>query len=403
MPRTRNKKREDGRLQSKVYLGNGKYKYVYAANNKELEEKVQEVKLKIGKGLDVSAERDSFGFWADKWLKLKQLEVSHGRFLTYKARYKNLESIFYIQVSKIRTSDIQDIILDLARCNPKTEKPMAKKTLKEVKQTAAQILKLAIDNRVIDYNCAMAVKIPSDTKQETKQALTDEQRGWIEETPHRAQTAAMIMLYSGLRRGELIPLLWSDIDLKNGTISVNKSVEFIGGKPNIKRGGKTDAAVRTVYIPKKLVEYLRPLQNAPLALVCPSAKGRLMSDTAWKRLWDSYIAELNFRYGDFEHNVAWADSHNGKRPASRFSPEKIPILIPRFTAHSLRHTYITMLYKAGVDVLTAKEQAGHADIQTTLNIYTHLDAEFKQKTISKLDEFLGDGCQMGVEQNSTTA
>ena len=128
MPKARNKKREDGRLQSKVYLGNGKYKYVYAANNKELEEKVQEVKLKIGKGLDVSAERDSFGFWADKWLKLKQLEVSHGRFLTYKARYKNLESIFYMQVSKIRTSDIQDIILGLAQCNPKTEKPMAKKS-----------------------------------------------------------------------------------------------------------------------------------------------------------------------------------------------------------------------------------------------------------------------------------
>lgn len=70
--------------------------------------------------------------------------------------------------------------------------------------------------------------------------------------PHRAQTAAMIMLYAGLRRGELIPLLWSDIDLKAGTISVNKSVEFINGAPNLKSGGKTDAATRTVFMPKLL-------------------------------------------------------------------------------------------------------------------------------------------------------
>ena len=66
-----------------------------------------------------------------------------------------------------------------------------------------------------------------------------------------------------------------------------------------------------------------------------------------------------------------------------------------------------MLYKAGVDVLTAKEQAGHADISTTLSIYTHLDAEYKKKTITKLDEYLsgefkslGDGCQMGVREHA---
>ena len=69
------------------------------------------------------------------------------------------------------------------------------------------------------------------------------------------------------------------------------------------------------------------------------------------------------------------------------------MLIPEFTAHSLRHTYITMLYKAGVDVLTAKEQAGHADISTTLAIYTHLDSEFKKKTLTKLDDYLASGIE----------
>ena len=71
------------------------------------------------------------------------------------------------------------------------------------------------------------------------------------------------------------------------------------------------------------------------------------------------------------------------------------MVIDRFTAHNLRHTYATMLYKAGVDVLTAKEQLGHADIKTTLNIYTHLDREYKRRTMDKLDQYL-DASQMQV-------
>lgn len=65
MARNKNSKRSDGRLQSKVYLGvvdgKAKYKYVYAATQKELNAKIDEVKLQLGKGLDVSAQRDTFG------------------------------------------------------------------------------------------------------------------------------------------------------------------------------------------------------------------------------------------------------------------------------------------------------------------------------------------------------
>lgn len=80
------------------------------------------------------------------------------------------------------------------------------------------------------------------------------------------------------------------------------------------------------------------------------------------RLLESYLNELNFKYGDFGKIL------NFKKPKSRFAPVSIPFVIPRFTAHWLRHTYITMLYFAGVDVLTAKEQAGHSDINTTIPV-----------------------------------
>jgi len=74
---------------------------------------------------------------------------------------------------------------------------------------------------------------------------------------------------------------------------------------------------------------------------------------------------------------------------SKHNPHGIPISID-FTAHCLRHTYATLLYKAGVDVLTAQYLLGHADVQTTLGIYTHLDAELKQRGLDKLNDYLSD-------------
>jgi site-specific recombinase XerD len=66
------------------------------------------------------------------------------------------------------------------------------------------------------------------------------------------------------------------------------------------------------------------------------------------------------------------------------------MVIEPFTWHCLRHTYATILYDAGVDVLTAKDLLGHEDVKTTLGIYTHLSEEKKQNDISKLNSYLSN-------------
>ena len=381
--------RKDGRLQAQVYLGteNGKrkYKYVYAENNRELRQKVQDLKTKLGKGIDLTADRDTFQFWADKWLKLKKAEVSAGRYTTYKARCKNLEPLYNTPISRIKAVDVQELIFDYsAKVQERTKKLYSRYTLTEIKNVAAQIFQLAIDNRVIEFNPAKSVKIPKySPTTEKRRALTQEEQRWILDTPHRAQTAAMIMMYAGLRRGELLALTWADIDLQEKTIAVNKSVEIINGKSYVKSGGKTENAERTIYIPKILADYLRNVPGEHFGFVCASAKGTLMNDIAWRRMWDSYLTDLNLKYGDWKNCL----QTKGTRP-SKFAPTEKPFIIPRITAHWLRHTYITMLYMAGVDILTAKEQAGHADIKTTMEIYTHLDDIYKKKKINKLDNYL---------------
>ncbi|MBP1546333.1 MAG: site-specific integrase [Oscillospiraceae bacterium] len=402
MARTKNIKRSDGRLQSKIYLGDGKYKYVYAETQKELDRKIQEVKLKIGKGIDISAERDTFGVWAERWLRKKKGKVSDGRYQTYAIRVKKMDAICHIPISELSVSDCQDII------DQYTAEGSAYKTLKEYKSVMSQICQYAIVNRVMDFNPIQGVELPPDYMQndednEPRRALTEEEQKWIlTPTTHRAHTAAMIMLFAGLRRGELLALNWTDINTKKRTITINKAVSMVKDVPKIKQCTKTKSGMRTVNIPPILAEYLEQQRSkSKTMLVCPNTKGQLMSGSSWRKLWSSYLKELNFRFGDFDGLlITDKEGHikEFKKPMSLKAPEKIPMVIPQITAHWLRHTFITNMYLAGVDVLTAKEQAGHADITTTMEIYTHLNASHKTEQMDKLNDYynklwVSNGCQ----------
>lgn len=385
MPRKKNAVRADGRIAVQVYLGmvNGrrKYKTVYGKTQKEADAKALEIKLSMKKGIDIAADRTTFGYWCTRWLKNKESSVSATRYRSYKANADKFKLFESMPITKITVEDIRDIISELAVENPNTKKPMAKQTLNNVIGVARQIFDMAIENRVMDFNPAQYVKIPkTDAVKLKRRALTSEEQSWICDTPHRAQCAAMIMMYSGLRLGELIPLRWDDIDLKQGVIDVNKSVEFVGNAPIEKSSAKTASSIRQVHIPQKLVDYLKK-QAHTSNLVCPGLSGGMMTQTQWKRVWSSYLTDLNFKYGTRTDTT-------GKLASSKHNPHGLHEDIPHFTAHWLRHTFASMLYLAGVDVLTAKDQLGHADIKTTLNIYTHLDQEHKEKSVQKLDEYL---------------
>lgn len=399
MAKKKNVKRTDGRIAVQVYLGmvDGKrrYKTVYGKKQGEADEKALQIKLSMRKGLDVTAERDTFGEWAERFRVAKATDgISNSQMNSYKNYCNILSPLNSIQIGKIRTGDIQDIVNNLAELNPHTKRPTAKKTLIALKGTAEQIFNMAIDARVMEYNPGVSVRIPRNAPQNFRRALTDKEQQWIIDTPHRAQRAAMIMMYAGLRRGELIALTWDDINLKNKTIRVNKSVEMIEGKPRVK-APKTKAGNRTIDIPQRLVDFLDPLWQDDLAqfpgvrpinlLVCRTASGKMFTNEAWKSMWKSYLVDLNVKYG-FGGRVKKLAANKKNKDGKKQG--KLPLLIPNITPHWLRHTFATLLYLAGVDVLTARDQLGHADIKTTLTIYTHLDKIYKRKSMNQLDDYL---------------
>ncbi|MDD2992991.1 MAG: site-specific integrase [Pygmaiobacter sp.] len=369
------KKRADGRYCKQVYIGTvdgkKKYKQIMGGTIAEVEKAAAELKLAIGKGLDPSQMDTTLGTLCNHFIGLKHAQgvgVSWAQSLRIYLNY--FLDLFDLPVSKIKTSQLQEVLNGLAVYSG-GQKPLGHKTLMEARRAIRCVFDLAIPE-IIQYNPAARLVLPAGAPAVKREPITDAQRQWIIDTPHRAQTAAMIMLYAGLRRGEVCALTWADINLRDATIRVNKALDFKGGR---EKCTKTQAGDRVVHMPAILVDYLAAQPHNTLYVV-QTARGGRMTDTAWRRMWASYMSDLNVKYG-------YAGLGKKNKPGG------LELKIQEFTAHQLRHTFASMLYMAGVDVLIARDQLGHTDIKTTLAIYTHLDKLYKRNGMGQLNQYLG--------------
>lgn len=378
---SKNKKRADNRVQKRVYLGTvdgvKKYKSVYGRTDAEAERKAQEIRRRLGNGERIEAGELPFRTWAERLLQMKVTDLSPCYYGGMEGRCRWwCERLGDLPINEVLTSDLQDGINELYSAG------RSKKTLTDYRNTAHAIIELAERDRAVTYNPARFVTIPRNAEKTARFALTEEEQGWILATPHRARLAAVIMMYAGLRRGELLALNVSDVDLRAGVIHVDKSIRYMedSNTPELKRGGKTDAATRTVPITAALREILKEelAARSPFEVLIPGKDGRYMTQSAFTKMWSSYLSVLNEQHGQ---------PITGAR-RSRFSPGGIPQTIRNITPHCLRHTYATILHAAGVDVLTAQEWIGHTDAKTTLSIYTHLERQTAANDVDKLDRHL---------------
>lgn len=358
-----------------VYCGtvNGKQitKTIRANSQRELNQKVAQLKSEILNNKNVY-DTAIFGEWADKWIAERiDGNVSDGTLTEYKAAIKHLKAYYgTVCMRDIRCSDFQTFINTMAKENPNTHKPMAKKTLGDLKKVAKNIFDYAIENDISGIsNFFSGIRIPKNAPQLKRRALTEREQQMIIDTPHTAQLPAMIMMFSGLRLGECLALKWSDFDLNKARIDVRRSVNFENNQQKEKDGGKSKNATRIVPIPQILVNYLREYRNGLNIIteyVCLSSTGVRYSKSSWRSTWIRYIKILNRKYSFTEKQLK-AFKQN----------DTLPMLIEEFTPHYLRHTFATMLYLQDINPVSAKEILGHADIQTTINIYTDLKTFYK--------------------------
>ena len=331
--------------------------------------------------MEILDENTIFRVWAEKWARHKCIGISVGYKTAVNCQVKHLIDFFGdTPISSIKPMHIDELIEELAIRNPNTNKPSSKKLLKEVKNTAINIFEYAAENSNYDRNPALKVKIPKNAPKLNRRSLTNEEIEWIVNMQHRGRIAALIMIFCGLRSGELIPMQWADIDFDNSTLPVNKSTDRISAnKYNIKQGTK-NGKNRIVPIPEALMkELIKAKEQSSSRFICPKIDDTMHTPTSYHRLWESFNNVLSHKYATKE-----------QANTNIYNPKGIKKRVEKITPHMFRHTYATLLYSSGVDVLTAQKLLGHSDISTTLSIYTHLQQSSVTISIEKFDTYIND-------------
>lgn len=324
------KKRKDGRYCAKVTI-DGMSKYIYAYSLTELKEKKLSYMMNQNQPKAIL-----FKDVANQWFKVTKSNLQYNTQKMYKLNLKYLESLYPVRIDKIKPEAVLQILDDLK------EKP---RTHNLVLLTLNQIFEFAIDEGYLLKNFIRKVK-PIKAYKKEKTPLTSDQVKLIEYSlPLEPRLfICYFLICTGLRREELIPLTYEDID---DVIHINKAVYFEHNQPRLKL--TKNECNREIPI----LDGLKPYLNGT-GLIFPNENGNMMSATTYKR------------------RIAYCSKYLG---------------IP-FSGHQLRHTYATMLYNAGVPIKEAQYFLGHRDIRILLNVYTHIDQDSKNKSAKMINSFL---------------
>ena len=187
----------------------------------------------------------------------------------------------------------------------------------------------------------------------------------------------MIGLYAGMRREEILGLMWKNVHLdKTPYISVRTAWRTEHNRPVVTEILKTESSRRDIPIPPQLVECLKEHKNSSnSAYVISNSDGNPLSETQWQRLW-KYVttrSTMERTYTRYVNGTAIKKTVTPKLGAVCKNNPKVRYTIDfAVTPHLLRHTYITNLLEAGVDVKTVQYLAGHKKSKITLDVYAHL-------------------------------
>lgn len=363
------KKREDGRYCKQVFLGykddgRRKFRTVYGQTIKEVEKKSRELVNQIDIGINLIDEL-TVREWSEIWLKTFKVDIANNTFVRYAGIVRNQINpvIGDMPLEKVRIHIVQRLINSLIG-------EYSPASVKKTKDVLHQMFQQAVRSQYIPINPAENIAVPKHS-QNDREVIPVRHKKEIERFCEKYKHGAFIMtlLYTGMRRGEILALTVKDIDFENGMINVDKAVEFICNHPNVKVP-KTPKSIRKIPILNPLIPYLKILTTGKSKddLLFPGYDGELYTKSSVQRLFRAF----NRDYNNYMNRYREEDDYE----------------LVHFTMHQFRHTFCTMLYEADVDVKTAQEILGHNSVTVTLDIYTHLSQQRKKMNVDKINSFI---------------
>lgn len=379
----------------------GRYVDLYAKTPDELTAKIEEFNEDKKRGV-VDRSNPLVCDYADTWLELKKGSLSFGTYTGYQSAIRRYikPHMEGLRVKEVRPNDINYVMLQVS--------DMSQSVYETTYMLLKQIFTSAYDNGLIPENpCRTMHK--GGKPPVKREALTDEQVTTLLDAVRgtRAYVFCMIAVYSGLRREEILGLQWDCVQL-TGTpyIEVKRASRFEHNKPVITEELKTKASRRIVPIPPQLVECLTEAKKESNSdFVISDADGKPLTETQYTRLWNYVKARsvgdrTYYRWSNGKKTVHHVHAVKGER--SKHYPFVAYTIDFKVTPHILRHTYITNLLLAGVDVKTVQYLAGHERATITLDIYAHMTYNKPEEILSKVQMAFApkNGLSDGTSKNT---
>jgi integrase len=401
-------KRKDGRYQAAAYVyrpdGTRTRQFVYGKTREEVADKLTELQEKTRQGIPAASSTMAFGDYLTYWLgaiapeRLKPSTLNSYEGLTrlyirpalgnkklnrltpadvrrFLSEFKNSCLCCLRGADKERPEDKRSCCA-VGRCCRR--RPSAR-TVQYIHAVLRSALQQAMREELIARNVARIVETPTVTPKEVRPLNPAEARLLLKTARyHRLYALWLLLVSTGLRRGEALALTWSDIDFSNGQLRVRRNVqrirrELIFGSP------KTMRSVRTVPLPKHCLQALakhqeqqererkvagkkwQPTPGQPDELIFTTVTGRVTDPRSLNRML----------------TILCRDAH-----------------VHRVRVHDLRHTCASLLLAQGVDARTIMEMLGHSTITMTLDTYAHV----MDTTLRAAAECMEDALQLNIDE-----
>ena len=359
------RKRKNGRWEGRYTAGydpaTGKpiHKSVLAKTQSEAKEKLKQAIAEAEK-LDMSrAKSYTLGAWIKLWYEVYAEPRLREKTKDYCLNYINnhiIPELGNTPLEKLTTIQIQKFYNDLQKSGriqrythiKLKDKGLSTRAVLGIHTLLNNCLEQAVAERLLLTNPAKGCRLPKLKKREMKILPEDKIGPYLAEAERHGLLAAFYLeLTTGLRRGELLALQWTDLDVESKTLSITKQVNRINGELVVSPP-KTRNSVRTLALPQQAVDLLvaEHKKHPRNPYLFPSPKtGTMYDPDAFRRTHDKILKAIGAEHIRF---------------------------------HDLRHTFATLSLKSGVDVKTLSGALGHYSAGFTLNTYTHATAQMKQ-------------------------
>ena len=377
------RKRSDGRWEGRYTVGRdeatGKlmYKNVLARTQAECKAKLREAMRNIPPETPAPDKQPSrehtapvSQFTTEEWLRTWfELYSKPNLRETTQEQYTNflekhlIPNIGNIPLDKLTSLRLQKLYQDLRTSGRVVQNNvecsgLSPKTVRSIHMVLHSALKQAVKEGLIKKNPTDGCNPPKLERKEMKVIQPEQIGAYLQAAANRNVLPMFYLeLTSGLRRGELLALLWTDLDLEKKSISVCKSVRGSQGELKVS-APKTRHSIRTVVIPRQTVDLLIQEHN-------------LHPDNPY--MFPSPVT------GTMYHPDAAGRIHRKLLREAGIEPVRF---------HDLRHTFATLALQNGVDIKTLSGMLGHYSSGFTLDTYTHITNKMQQEAAEKVGSFM---------------